>query len=332
MATIRCLLAVVAGNQWSLFQLDINNAFLHGSLDEEEGDDICIAVVYVDDIILTGSNQDILIDLKSHLHDTFSITDLGELSYFLGIEVSRLSTGIILSQRKFTRELLEICEMDVSRSTKTSLPISVKLSATEGDLYQDPEHYRSLVGKLNFLSHTRPDISFAVQTLSQFMQCPRLAHVKALQHLLRYVAGTIGQGLFLQAAKQVTLQAYSNSDWGACIDSRRSITGYLMMLGNSLISWKSKKQSIVSKSSTEAEYRAIAAAASEIVWLVRLFIDLGVTNLTPVNLNCDYQSAIHLAKNPVMHERTKHIEIDCHFTRDKVLEGLIELSYVPSDG
>ncbi|XP_021762911.1 uncharacterized protein LOC110727641 [Chenopodium quinoa] len=251
MATIRCLLAIAAGYNWPLFQIDINNAFLHGTLDEEvymkmpQGipnpeNKVCKLVkslyglkqasrrwfarltselkkkvVYVDDIILTGSNSEILVDLKVHLHQVFSIKDLGELSYFLGIEVSRLPRG---------------------------------------ELYSDPELYRCLVGKLIFLTHTRPDISFAVQTLNQFMHSPRVQHVKALQHLLRYIAGTIGQGLFLEASTQLTLHAYSYSDWATCIDSRRFVTGYLMMLGKSLVSWKSKKQSTVSKSSTEAEY------------------------------------------------------------------------------
>lgn len=160
------------------------------------------------------------------------------------------------------------------------------------------------------------------------MHQPRQPHVPALHHFLRYVAGTSGQGILLQDCDTLTLQAFSDSDWASCPNSRKSVTGYLLLLGKSPISWKSKKQSTISRSSSEAEYRAMASAASEITWMVRLLGDLGVVNLKPVTLYCDNQSAIHITKNPEFHERTKHIEIDCHFTREKVLEGLIQLNYV----
>lgn len=173
------------------------------------------------------------------------------------------------------------------------------------------------------------DLAYTVQHLSQFLHLPREPHVQALHHTLRYVQATARQGILLLGSTAPVLQAYSDSDWGSCPETRKSITGYLMMLGNSPISWKSKKQGTVSKSSSEAEYRVMASAASEITWLVRLLQELQVHNLEPVTLHCDNQSAIHIGKNPVFHERTKHIELDCHFTRDKVLEGLIQLIYLP---
>ena len=162
------------------------------------------------------------------------------------------------------------------------------------------------------------------------MQKPRVPHVQALYHTLCYINHTIGQGILLNGSSQLTLQAYSDSDWGSCINTRRSITGYILMLGASPISWKSKKQATISKSSSEAEYRAISSAASEVTWLVRLLEELQVDKLKPVTLHCNNQSAIHIGKNPVFHERTKHIEVDLHFTRDKVLEGLIQLTYLPT--
>lgn len=286
---------------------------------KRSGDLICLAAVYVDDVILTGTDLQGINNLKAYLHSAFGIKDLGALNYFLGIEVSYLPSGIFLSRKKFTTELLLDCPFDLSSKATTPLPLTTKISSTDGELISNPELYRSLVGKLNFLTNTRPDLAYVVQSLIQFMQQPRQSHLVALQHTLRYVNHPIGQGILLRADDHIILQAFSNSDWAACVDSRKSITCYVLLLGSSPVTWKSKKQSTISRSSSEAKYRAIASAASEITWLDRLLEDLGVHDLKPVTLHCDNQSAIHIAKNSVFHERTKYIEIDCHFTRDKVL-------------
>jgi len=217
-----------------------------------------------------------------------------------------------------------------SKPTTTPLPLHCKLTLEEGDLLQDPSVYRSLISKLNFLTHTRPDLSFAVQTLSQFMQYPRTSHMMAREHTLRYLNGNARQGILLNANGPLLLQAFSDSDWASCPITRRSITGYMVLLGSSPISWKSKKQSTVSKSSVEAEYRAMSQAAAEVTWLVRLLSELGISQTHPVTLHCDNKSALQIAKNLVFHECTKHIDIDCHFTREKVLEGLLQLTYLPT--
>ncbi|XP_048503202.2 uncharacterized mitochondrial protein AtMg00810-like [Beta vulgaris subsp. vulgaris] len=265
-------------------------------------DHIIIVAIYVDDIIVTGSDEAGITHFKEHLHSTFSIKDLGLLNYFLGIEISHLPTGILMTRKKFTRELLQDCPLTLTKLAKTPLPTTFKLHVDVGDPYPDPELYRCLVGKLNFLSHTRPDLSFAVQALSQFMHHPLLPHIQALTHVLSYISHTQGQGILLKATDQLTLQAYSDSDWASCPNTRRSITGYVLLLGNSPVSWKSKKQSTNSKSSSEAEYRAMAATALETTWLVRLLQELGVSHLQRVALNCDNMSAIHIGKNPVFHE------------------------------
>lgn len=162
------------------------------------------------------------------------------------------------------------------------------------------------------------------------MQHPTEDHYFGLLHTISYVAHTLHHGVLLRGSNVLHLRAYSDSDWGACIDTRRSVTGYVLLFGDSPISWRSKKQSTVSRSSSEAEYRAFAAAASEVTWIVRLLEELGVTNLKPVTLFCDNKSALRMAHNPVLHDRTKHIEIDCHFTREKVMDGLLQLTYLPT--
>lgn len=292
-----------------------------------------IVAVYVDDIIVTGSDQPAITALKDHLHKLFSIKDLGRLHFFLGIEVTYLKNSVALTQKKFTTELLADSGLVFSSDIKhplTPLPLNTKLLQNQGPPLPNPEYYRSLVGKLNFLTNTRPDLSYTVQTLSQFMHSPCESHLAALQHTIRYVHGSVGKGIIIHGRSQLTLTAFSDSDWAACPSTRRSVTGYLVSLGGSPITWKSKKQSTVSRSSVEAEYRAMAQASAEVTWIVRVLHELGIHNLTPVTLFCDNISAIHIAKNPVFHERTKHIDIDCHFTGEKVLEGLLQLAHLPT--
>ena len=163
-------------------------------------------------------------------------------------------------------------------------------------MIEDPALYWSLVGKLNFLTNTRPDLTYAVQILSQFMQNPKSSHWKALLHILNYVFTTCGQGIKLKGQDKLILQAYSDSDWGSCVDTRKSITSYVMMLGSSPISWKRKKQQTVSRSNFETEYSAMASAASEVTWLLRLLEELNVSIQKPITLFCENQSAIFVEK------------------------------------
>jgi len=205
---------------------------------------------------------------------------------------------------------------------------TIKLRAKEGPPLSDPTFYRKLIGKLNFLTNTRLDIAFSVQQLSQFMQDPRAPHLQAAYHLLRYLKKDPTLGVHLSMDPDCTVQAFCDSDWASCPDSRRSVSGYLVLLGNSPISWKSKKQETVSLSSAEAEYRSLRKVVGELTWLHRLLTELTVPISSPIAVYCDSQSAIYIARNPVFHERTKHIEVDCHFVRNKLQEGLISLHHV----
>lgn len=200
-----------------------------------------LVVIYVDDIIITGNNNFEINKVKQHLDNTFSIKDLGRLNYFLGIEVLYTSDDLVLHQHKYTKELLTESKISHFKRVVTPLPLNLKLSALEGKLLSDPTPYRSLIGKLNYLTNTRPDLSYTVQTLSQFMQQPRDSHWHALQHTRNYVHSTCGQGIVLSGGKDIVLQAFSDSDWASSVDSRRSITGYILFLGKSSVSWKSKK-------------------------------------------------------------------------------------------
>nr|KYP62850.1 Copia protein [Cajanus cajan] len=194
----------------------------------------------------------------------------------------------------------------------------------------DASSYRRLIGRLIYLTNTRPDITYAVQNLSQFVAHPTTAHQQAASRILRYIKSSLGAGLIFPASNTLQLKAFSDSDWAGCLDTRRSITGYAVYLGSSLISWKSKKQATVSRSSSKAEYRAMASVVCELQWLTYLLQDFRVSFIQPSTLYYDNRSALHITANPVFHERTKHIEIDCHIVRDKALQGLIKLLPISS--
>ncbi|GAU25315.1 hypothetical protein TSUD_375780 [Trifolium subterraneum] len=200
-----------------------------------------------------------------------------------------------------------------------------KLHHDDSTPHQDITGYRTLVGKLLYLTNTRPDTAFPVQQLCQFLDCPTVLHYKAAHKVLRYLKGCPGTGLFFPRSSDTHLEGFTDADWGGCIDTRKSITGYCFFLGSSLICWKSKKQQTISWSSSEAEYRALAAGTCELQWLTYLLRDLQIPITKQPSLYCDSQSAIHIASNPVFHERTKHIDIDCHVVGERLQQGLMKL-------
>jgi hypothetical protein len=195
---------------------------------------------------------------------------------------------------------------------------NLSLNESDGDLILDPSSYHRLVGRLIYLTITRLDLTYAVHVLSQFMDKPRMPHLDAVHQVLRYIKQAPGQGLFMPSANPIQLHAYCDADWAKCRDTRRSVIGYCILLGKSLISWKTKKQTTVSRSSAKAEYRSMATTCCEVTWLKQLLTDLNVSHSQLVQLYCDNKAAIHIASNPVFHERTKHIEIDCHVVHEKL--------------
>nr|XP_016511714.1 PREDICTED: uncharacterized mitochondrial protein AtMg00810-like [Nicotiana tabacum] len=259
-----------------------------------------IIVVYVDDILLTGDDVTEITQISDFLSTEFRIQHLGDIHYFLGAAVS------------------------------SPLDPYAKLHADLGAPMNNPTIFFHLVGKLNYLTNTRPDLSFAVLCLSQYMQQPTFPHFSATLRVLRYLRSDPSQGIFLSANPSFDLLAFCDADWASCRDSRRSVSEFFVTLGGAPISWKSKKQVFVSLSSAEAEYHSMRRVTTEITWLVRLLADLSTPATLPVPTHSDSQAAIHIAKNPVFHERTKHVELDCHFVRQQFLSGIITLSFVPS--
>ncbi|KAK2980497.1 hypothetical protein RJ640_022499 [Escallonia rubra] len=251
-----------------------------------------------------GSNVTLLQSIKARLCGQFHTKDLGSLKYFLGIEVARSSRGLYLCQRKYTLDILDDCGLTGARPSEFPMEQNLKLSNSTGAILSDPSPYRRLVGRLIYLTVTRPDIVHTVNILSQFMHQPQQPHLDAAHRLIHYLKGSPGQGIFLHSQSDLALKAFYDSDWASCPMTRRSTTGYCIFLGSSPISWKTKKQTTVSRSSAEAEYRSMAVATCEITWLSFLLRDLGMPLTTPVPLYCDNQAALHIAANPIFHERS----------------------------
>ncbi|GAB2267282.1 hypothetical protein Dimus_038662 [Dionaea muscipula] len=294
-------------------------------------------LLYVDDIIITGSCEESIELVKQALQQEFEMTDLGNLYYFLGLEVKYLSSGgIFLCQSKYARDLINRAGMTDCNTHLTPCQAGVKL-LKNGESYLNEDevsYFRSLVGCLQYLTFTRPDISYSVNSVCQFLQHPTNQHLIATKRILKYVQGTVDVGIVLQHARFTSdglyIRAFCDADWAGDPNDRRSTSGFVIMLNKSPISWCSKKQHCVSRSSTEAEYRAMADTTSELQWLSHLFQDLKIQLQQVPSLHCDNISALALATNPVHHSKLKHIEADVHFTRERVKNGAITLQFVAS--
>ncbi|XP_049932797.1 uncharacterized mitochondrial protein AtMg00810-like [Nymphaea colorata] len=264
----------------------------------------------------------------------FKMKELGDLRFFLGVEIDRHNNRLTLTQQKYTLDLLKKSGMSDCKPVGTPSVLNQRLSAQDGELYEDPTQYRSIVGALQYLTFTRPDIIYAVNQVSQFMHAPRDTHMDAVKRILRYLKGTVGDGLVYGKSENITtghqLMTFTDADWAGDPDQRKSISGFCIFIGRNLVSWSCRKQKAVARSSTEAEYRCMAAGTAEVTWVRHLLEDIG-ENIKTSMLMCDNQSAINIAFNPVQHGRTKHIEIDQHFVRQKVEDKEIQPIYVRTD-
>ncbi|GKC30920.1 ribonuclease H-like domain-containing protein [Tanacetum coccineum] len=317
-ATIHTVLSLAVSRYWPIHQLDVKNAFFmrslyglkqapcawfqrfasydtrvgfqHSKNDSSlfvfhRGSNIPYLLLYVDDIILTASSLAFLQRIVASLHSEFAMTDLGSLNYFLSISTQRSVSGLFLSQLKFVEKILERAHMQNCNPCRTPVDKESKLGS-DGDPVSNPTLYRSLAGALQYLTFTRPDLSYAVQQL----------HVSFTTQL----------------------SAYTDADWTGCPVTRRSTSRYCVFLAENLLSWSTKRQVTLSRSSAEAEYRGVANVVAETVWICNLICELHTPLFTATLVYCDNVSAIYMSANPVQHQRTKHIEIDIHFVRDFV--------------
>lgn len=288
---------------------------------------LTIFLIYVDDLIITGNDQSYIDSLIHLLNNVFSMKHLGPLRHFLGVEIHNTSHGIFLSQQSYALNILHRANMMYCKPIGS--PSTNKPPSTSSDLALDTTTYRQLVGALQYLTLTRPDITHAVNQACQHMHQPSQTHFTALKRILRYIKGSLNHGLHYTRGP-LRLSAFADADWAGDTHDRRSTTGYCIFLGSNPITWCSKKQPTVARSTTEAEYRALAHTTAELYWIRSLFLELGIPLPFKPTLWTDSTSALSLASNPVFHARTKHIEVDYHFIREKVLRKDIEIKFVRS--
>lgn len=296
----------------------------------QQGQQAAYLLVYVDDIILTASSSALLRHVVDQLRQAFAIKDLGELHFFLGIQVRRDDAGFHLNQAQYTEEILTRADMANCKPASTPVEATPKLSAKDGEPATDGTFYRSITGALQYLTLTHPDIAYGVNQACLHMHAPRDIHWNLVKRILRYLRGTIDTGITISATPSTTLTAYSDADWAGCPDTRRSTSGYCVFLGASLVAWSSKRQTTTSRSSAEAEYRAVANAAAECCWLRNLLHELHVVVDKATVIYCDNVSAVYLTENPIHHRRTKHVELDIHFVREKVALGQFKVLHIPT--
>ncbi|KAG0572350.1 hypothetical protein KC19_VG087600 [Ceratodon purpureus] len=247
------------------------------------------------------------------------MSDLGLLSYSLGIEFLFQPTGILLTQRQYIREMLKDAGLEHCKSAPTPMLEKLKLTPDMGASPADPTQYQHMVGKLIFLTHTRPDISYAEP------------HALAVKHLYRYLQGTADLALLYRKGEEDKLYGFTDADWAADLYDRKSTTGFVFFLGKTLVTWNSRKQPTLALSSTESEYMALTEGAKEAVWLRRLLGEIQVQNLNnSTSIHGDNQGSINLAHNPIYHGRTKHIEVRHHFIRERIQSGEISVDFVPT--
>ncbi|WVZ06906.1 hypothetical protein V8G54_020252 [Vigna mungo] len=354
MTTIRLFFAMTAIRHWLLHQLNIKNAFLHGDPEEEgESGMVCklhrslyglkqsphawfgkfssivqqfglkrseadhsnfdchsslgkcvYLIVYVDDIVITGNDVGIS-QLKEYLCRHYQTKDLGSLKYFLGIEVAQSKDGVVITERKYAFDILQKIGMIDYRSVDSPMDPNQKLRTEEGELFSDPERCRRLA--------------------------PCVNHWNALIRILRYVKTAPGKGLLYEDKGSIQVFGYCDADWAGSPIDRRSTTRYCVFLGGNIISWKSKKQNVVARSTADAEYRAMASLTCELIWVKQFLQELKFCDIYTMKMYCDNQAALHIASNPMFYERTKHIEIDCYFVREKLLTKEICTEFIGSN-
>jgi len=313
----------------------IENDFKRGKIDSSlflktKGEHLLIVQVYVDDIIFRATNDVLCDEFSKLMGSEFEMSMMGELNFFLGLQIKQTSNGTMIHQHKYILELLKRFNMDSSKPMTTPISPSTKLVAKDGSGSVSEKLYRGIIGSLLYLTASRPDIVFSVGLCARFQASPQEAHLKAAKRILRYLKYTPDLGLWYPKECSFDLVGYTDADYAGFLIDRKSTSGMAHFLGPCLVSWGTKKQHSVALSMAEAEYVAAASCCSQALWIKQQLKDFNV-DMELVPILCDNTSAINISKNPCQHKRTKHIDIRHHFLRDCVEKGLISMSFCPTE-
>ncbi|XP_038989467.1 uncharacterized protein LOC120113034, partial [Phoenix dactylifera] len=310
----------------------IENKFKRGNVDKtlfikRKGNDLLLVQIYVDDIIFGATNDSLCQEFAKLMQGEFEMSMMGELNFFLGLQIKQSEEGIFISQSKYVKEMLEKFKMKDAKEISTPMGSSCKLDKDEKGKSIDCKLYRGMIGSLLYLTTSRPDILFSVCMCARYQACPKESHLQAVKRIFRYLVGTSNVGLWYSKQSDINLIAYSDADFAGCKLDRKSTSGTCQFLGANLVSWFSKKQNSVALSTAETEYIAAGSCCAQVLWIKQQLEDFGI-KMDNIPIKCDNTSAINLTKNPVQHSKSKHIEIRHHFIRDHVLKNDVMIEYV----
>lgn len=307
------------------FEKDVSEQTLFTKVDKQ-GNYLIISL-YVDDLIYTGNDEGMMKDFKESMMREFDMSDLGRMKYFLGLEVMQFDDGIFISQKKYVKDVLKKFGMEKSNSVVNPIIPGFKIHKDEDGVQVDGTLYKQLVGSLMYLTATRPDVMYAVSLISRYMSKPSELHFATAKRVLRYLQGTASFGILYHKAGSREIVGFTDSDYVGCVEDRKSTSGYAFILSDAAVAWSSRKQPVVSLSTTEAEFIAAAACTCQMIWMKRILKKIGYEGSSSPLIYCDNSSTIKLSKNPVMHGKSKHIDVRFHFLRDLVNEGAVQLKF-----
>ncbi|KAK2428718.1 putative mitochondrial protein [Trifolium repens] len=294
---------------------------------KEDRGKFIIAQIYVDDIVFGGMSNTMVQHFVKQMQSEFEMSLVGELTYFLGLQIKQMEDTIFISQSKYARNIIKKFGMDNATHKRTPAPTHLKLTKDEKGISVDQSLYRSMIGSLLYLTASRPDITYAVEVCARYQADPKVSHLTQVKRILKYVNGTSDYGIMYSHCENSTLYGYCDADWARSADDRKSTSGGCFFLGTNLISWFSKKQNCVALSTAEAEYIAAGSSCSQLVWMKQMLKEYDVEQ-DALTLYCDIMSAINILKNPVQHSKTKHIDIRHHYIRDLVENKIVILEHV----
>ncbi|XP_019087606.1 PREDICTED: uncharacterized protein LOC109127414 [Camelina sativa] len=286
--------------------------------------------IYVDDIVFGSTCQPLVKQFVESMSQEFEMSMVGELRYFLGLQVEQSADVIFVSQSTYAKELVQRFGLDKSKEAKIPMGANDKLSKEEEGEDVDERLYKGMIGSLLYLTASRPDICLSLGICACYHAKPKMLHLLAVKKIIKYIKGTLDFGIYYTKDTNTSLSGYCDADWAGFVDDRRSTSGDCFFMGNNLISWHNKKQNSVSLSTAEAEYIALGSCCTQLLWMRQMASDYGMES-DPLLIHCDNLSAINISKNHVQHSRTKHIDIRHHFVRVLVEAKLIEIDHVSID-